>query len=230
MDRVSKRSYALLDNWINTGPFAPADIRSPEAERLRQLLDFSKAAKERVYQHHERAMGRSFSRVPRSLHQWSRPFNTGSGTSETASAYCVAYDSQPCAYDFIHELVSMNIAATELFQAKRRICWSKAIVSEEESRRTSWQCYPVYQFGTDYQTASGGVEVEAGGGSSFGQEMSSYLFGSFEKDYEGGGDEWFVGTSVMPCSKRHFMHLLQRPSTLSLFVVMFGECVFVFSQ
>jgi hypothetical protein len=220
MAQVSKRSYSLLDDWINTGPFAPPALRSPEAERLRQLLDFSKAAKERLGKSHERSMNRALDLKPGSLRMWMRPGGDGTGHY---TVYEVAYKSRPCAYHFIHELASLHVATSELFQKKRKIRWGKEDVTEEEAWQTRWECYPVYQFGTDCQTRNGHVSVERGGGSSFGHELSAYLDGPFEKDSCYGGDEHFVGTSVQPCSQAHFEYLLRRPKSLTPLVAMFGE-------
>ena len=53
MHRVSARSYVTLDggaeNWAATGPFAPAARRTPEAARLRVLLDFTRDAALRLH-------------------------------------------------------------------------------------------------------------------------------------------------------------------------------------
>ncbi len=62
MNLVNCRSYELHDAtgedrpWIATGPYAPAAERTPEAERLRLLLDFSRAAVHRLVDYHDQNM------------------------------------------------------------------------------------------------------------------------------------------------------------------------------
>ena len=217
MDRVSKRSYALLDNWIKTGPFAPPDIRSPEAERLRQLMDFSKAAKERLAQYHEVLMYRALARMPQSVFRWSLPYAHGSPPSP---AYVAAFGAGPCAYDFIHDLGSLNVATTELFQMKS----PDFSMLPVDPRRTLWECEAIYHFGSDC-LRDGHIEVVAGMGSSYSIAVSAHVRGLFEIDGDNGGDGYFVGTKVKPYSKRHFKHLLESPYTLFQLHDVFGEIV-----
>ena len=218
MTRVSKRSYSILDDWINTGPYSPSAVRTPEADRLRQLLDFSQAAKERLSECHENSMNSALNLERGSLRRWS---NGGDGEGHNAW-YEHAYEKRPCSHHFIHELASLNIAATELFQKKRPV---RYIHPDKDSKlHRHWECYSVYHFETDYMKADGSLGINCGGGSSFSREMSScYLDGPFEKNSRYGGDGVFVGTSVKPCSKEHFEYLLQRPSTLKPLATTFGD-------
>ena len=102
---VQQRSYVTLDDWINTGPFSAESVRSPDAERLRQLMDFSRSSVQRLSHHHGHEIRK---KLRQEAGRWFWPIDDE--------------DSPPlrmCEYQILHELASLNVAAEELFLSER---------------------------------------------------------------------------------------------------------------
>jgi len=103
---VRKRSYVTLDDWINSGPFALKSSRTPEAERLRRLIDFSRRCVARLHHFHDFSIRKKLAMAEGS---WSWINRDG----------CLP--AGKCAYQIMNELASLNVAADELFQTSKEI-------------------------------------------------------------------------------------------------------------
>ena len=69
MTIIATRSYLIIDSvasgkWVLTGPFAPPNQRTPEAERLNQLMEFCLFCSNRLQSHFWKRIGKMFSEVP----------------------------------------------------------------------------------------------------------------------------------------------------------------------
>ena len=199
MRSVSARSYATLGNWAATGPWAPPSQRTPEAERLRQLLDFSRAAALRLHDHHEAEMSSSLKLEAGSLARW------GGGSSETAIAavYENLRTKEPCAYNLTFDLASLNVAADELFQSDPQEC--------------RW----IYWFRND----DGEGVIRISEGSSLRNAREDYMEAVFDEAGEAGAGD-LSASGATPCSDAHFEWLLARKGGgIAALACMFGDAI-----
>jgi len=182
-----QRSYFLHDpacSWVRTGPYAPLPTRTPEAQRLRALLDFSCRCVRRLQIWHDLQIrkhlcGEAF---------WSA-LGAGGVCDETAAAvtgqFENLYEEQPRAHNVICDLASLNVANNELFS----------------------DC-TIYHFKDDRIDAAGNVGVSTSGGSSFWADVSSYLaaiFGAYNEERDPKGAPLY---GVVVGSDEHFAYLL----------------------
>jgi hypothetical protein len=112
MRRVSARSYATLDDWLATGPFTRSP--SPEAERLRELLVFSRRAARRLSSHHEAGLSVTLAASVAGDMNYSGWF-----PADDDSALWHARDSFPCAFSAAIELATLKVATEELLQSRK---------------------------------------------------------------------------------------------------------------
>ena len=122
---VRNRSYVTLDDWITTGPFSAPALRTPEAERLRRLMDFSQRSVTRLSHHHEHEIRK---KLRQEANSWFWPVDD---------------DEDPplrmCEYQIIHELASLKVAADELFLSERGL----------KSLKSEGTCFDICWYGRD---------------------------------------------------------------------------------
>ena len=193
MRRVSARSYATLDDWLATGPFTRSP--SPEAERLRELLMFSRGAALRLRSHHELNISSSLELEAGSLARWSAPYIIGEADGTAIVALEVAHKEEPCAYNIVNDLASLHVATEELLQSRE---------------------YPraIYWFGED---SDDGRRINTLEGSSLRDKRSELTIFVFDEGRELAG--------ATPCSDAHFEYLLAPKGPLEALTSMFGDAI-----
>ena len=217
MTIIATRSYLIIDSvasgkWELTGPFAPPNQRTPEAERLNQLMEFCLFCSNRLQSHFWKRIGKMFSEVPGPYSDYTHDYYTlypQEDIEDILAEWGDLYEERCCAYQVLHHLVGLRIATDELYQDCSPRRW------HTNGKTVEYYDYSyIYWYRDDFRIIpNGDVVINVTGGSSLSHAYWDYAIHPFTESLDG----------VPIGSAEHKENALAPPQGLESVRAMFGD-------